>query len=70
MSCTEGINEIVLEELAPFTVELLVHWQLFRGEAEYGMESVCFSVKLLPPESIMTILIFSLPAPQGLDICS
>ncbi len=33
MSCTEGMNEIVLEELAPFTVELLVHWQLVREEA-------------------------------------
>jgi hypothetical protein len=68
MSGTEGTNERVLMEGSPLIEELLVHWQLFSGEAVYEGANVCLVTNAFPPESNMVRLISSVPTPQGLGI--
>lgn len=68
MRGTEGIKESVLVEGSPLMEELLVHWQLFSGEAVYERENVCLLTSVFPPESRMARLISYVPTPQGLGM--
>lgn len=68
MRGTEEVKEIVLVEAAPFTPELLIHWQLLSGEAEYTTEVVCRVTKVFPNESKVVRVKDSEPAPQGFGI--